>query len=95
MPSPTLKNQKTFAVLSHIKKNEKNKNKNTMEKEPYHGLNHSNSLRPKDGYSINNIQSRHISTQYSLDGIMDCAICSCPTNTCTVPENKVSGYKNN
>lgn len=62
-----------------------------MEKELYPCLNHSYSLWPEDGNGINKIQRRHISNQDPLDGVVDCAVCSSSTNTCTAQENNVSG----
>lgn len=65
--------------------------KHQIGKETYQCLNHSNSLRPKRGYSINKIQSWHISQKNSLNGIVDCTICSSSTYTCAVKDDTISG----
>lgn len=104
MAPATLTNQKILhpqlyayvilAVLS-IKKHyiQPLNNFNNEDKLLYHGLHHPNSLRPKNSYRINKIQSRHISNHYFLDGIMDSTVCTSPTNTCTEQENEMSGFR--
>ena len=49
----------------------------------YQILDHFFSLRSEDSESIHNIQSSHISSKNSLDCVMNDAVCSSTSNSCT------------